>query len=165
MGRPPLEKKQRQLAVALPDDVRKRLEAAAAKVLPTGHSLAEEIRRSSSSSQLSTRETSAMTPTRELATPTVSPDRRRNKRARSRSFGLALAMRTRTKRLPLRPSHAWLAKWAQAKACVRALCALGRLILFGATTIRPRSADRSRGTISNAYKVGDDGKKSTRQNS
>lgn len=42
MGRPPLEKKQRQLAVALPDDVRQRLEAAAAR---SGGSLAEEIRR------------------------------------------------------------------------------------------------------------------------
>jgi Arc-like DNA binding domain len=42
MGRPPLEKKQRQLAVALPDDVRERLEAAVEK---SGRSLAEEIRR------------------------------------------------------------------------------------------------------------------------
>jgi hypothetical protein len=42
MGRPPLEKKQRQLAVALPDDVRNRLEAAAVK---SDRSIAEEIRR------------------------------------------------------------------------------------------------------------------------
>ncbi len=42
MGRPPLEKKQRQLPVALPEDVRAELEAAALK---SGHSVAEEIRR------------------------------------------------------------------------------------------------------------------------
>lgn len=41
MGRPPLEAKQRQLAVALPPDLRSRLEAASAAA---GHSLAEEIR-------------------------------------------------------------------------------------------------------------------------
>jgi hypothetical protein len=42
MGRPPLEKKQRQLAVALPPETRSHLEEAAAAA---GHSLAEEIRR------------------------------------------------------------------------------------------------------------------------
>jgi hypothetical protein len=41
MGRPPLKKKQRQLAVALPPDLRSQLEAAA---LAADHSLAEEIR-------------------------------------------------------------------------------------------------------------------------
>jgi hypothetical protein len=41
MGRPPLEKKQRQLAVALPPNLRSRLEAASAAA---DHSLAEEIR-------------------------------------------------------------------------------------------------------------------------
>ena len=42
MGRPPLESKQRQLAVALPPEVRAQLEAAATA---SGHSVAEEIRR------------------------------------------------------------------------------------------------------------------------
>ena len=42
MGRPPLEKKQRQLAVALPPNLRNWLEAAANVA---GHSIAEEIRR------------------------------------------------------------------------------------------------------------------------
>jgi hypothetical protein len=42
MGRPPLEKKQRQLAVALPAEIRDRLQMAADTA---GHSLAEEIRR------------------------------------------------------------------------------------------------------------------------
>jgi plasmid stability protein len=42
MGRPPMEKKQRQLAVALPADVRSDLEKAAAAA---GHSIAEEIRK------------------------------------------------------------------------------------------------------------------------
>jgi hypothetical protein len=42
MGRPPLEKKQRQLTVALPPEVRSRLEAVATA---SGHSIAEEIRR------------------------------------------------------------------------------------------------------------------------
>jgi hypothetical protein len=42
MGRPPLEKKQRQLPVALPADLRDQLEAAAGVA---GHSVAEEIRR------------------------------------------------------------------------------------------------------------------------
>jgi len=41
MGRPSSDKKQRQLAVALPTDVRERLEAAANVA---GHSLAEEVR-------------------------------------------------------------------------------------------------------------------------
>jgi hypothetical protein len=42
MGRPPLEKKQQQFTVALPPEVRSRLEAAATAA---GHSIAEEIRR------------------------------------------------------------------------------------------------------------------------
>jgi hypothetical protein len=42
MGRPPLESKQRQLAVALRPEVRAQLEAAATA---SGHSVAEEIRR------------------------------------------------------------------------------------------------------------------------
>lgn len=42
MGRPPVEKKQRQFPVALPDEVRERLEAAAKA---SERSLAEEIRR------------------------------------------------------------------------------------------------------------------------
>ncbi len=42
MGRPPLEKKQRQLAVALPEETRSHLEKAAAA---SGQSIAEEIRR------------------------------------------------------------------------------------------------------------------------
>lgn len=42
MGRPPLEKKQQQLPVALPTETRSQLEASAAAA---GHSLAEEIRR------------------------------------------------------------------------------------------------------------------------
>jgi plasmid stability protein len=42
MGRPPVEKKQRQFAVALPPDIRDRLQIEAAAA---GHSLAEEIRR------------------------------------------------------------------------------------------------------------------------
>lgn len=42
MGRPPLENKQRQLAVALPPDIRSELEKAAAAA---GHSIAEEIRK------------------------------------------------------------------------------------------------------------------------
>jgi hypothetical protein len=42
MGRPPLEKKQQQFTVALPPEVRSRLEAAAKAA---GHSVAEEIRR------------------------------------------------------------------------------------------------------------------------
>jgi Arc-like DNA binding domain len=42
MGRPPLEKKQQQFTVALPPEVRSRLEAAAKAA---GHSVAEEIRK------------------------------------------------------------------------------------------------------------------------
>jgi hypothetical protein len=42
MGRPPLDKKQRQLPVALPPDLRAHLESLSAQA---GHSLAEEIRR------------------------------------------------------------------------------------------------------------------------
>lgn len=42
MGRPPLEKKQRQLPVALPPDLRDQIEAVAKKA---GHSIAEEIRK------------------------------------------------------------------------------------------------------------------------
>jgi hypothetical protein len=42
MGRPPLEKKQRQLAVALPEEARSHLETAAKA---SGRSIAEEIRR------------------------------------------------------------------------------------------------------------------------
>lgn len=42
MGRPPLDKKQRQLPVALPPDIRAQLKSLSAQA---GHSLAEEIRR------------------------------------------------------------------------------------------------------------------------
>jgi hypothetical protein len=42
MGRPPLDKKQRQLPVALSEDLRAQLESLSAEA---GHSIAEEIRR------------------------------------------------------------------------------------------------------------------------
>ena len=63
MGRPPLDnKKQRQLAVALPPDVRLQLEAAASA---SGRSLAEEIRRRVNLTLYDDAEYDA--PTRELA--------------------------------------------------------------------------------------------------
>jgi hypothetical protein len=62
MGRPPVEKKQRQFAVALPPDIRDQLQAAADTA---GHSLAEEIRRRINRTLY---EDSFDEPTRKLAT-------------------------------------------------------------------------------------------------